>query len=125
MKGWECIVDGVASIDVEVKGEREFVVKLTRSSGQVTERAFTVPTMIYRGTHEEGKSYLPGDTVTSSGSLWHCEKETTTRPGTGAEDWKLVAKRGADGARGKDGAPGERGLPGKDFTDPSKMRMHS
>lgn len=53
------------------------------------------PTMVYKGIYSEGE-YLPGDTVTHSGSLWHCNEKTEGKPGTG-DDWTLCAKRGRDG----------------------------
>jgi hypothetical protein len=49
----------------------------------------------YVGTFQDGKRYEPGQMVTSSGSLWHCNASTMLRPGT-ATSWTLCAKRGAD-----------------------------
>ncbi|EPM8240266.1 phage portal protein, partial [Escherichia coli O26] len=34
MRGWECLVDGVADIDVSMTGERSFTVVVRQSSGQ-------------------------------------------------------------------------------------------
>lgn len=66
------------------------------------EKCFTFkwPTMIYRDVFKDGSEYQQGDVVTWAGSLWHCNKATTAKPGT--EDWTLAAKKGRDGkdARG-------------------------
>jgi hypothetical protein len=56
--------------------------------------------MIYRGVYAAGETYRPGDTVTSSGSLWHCKAATMLKPGYTDESsrfWCLAAKRGRDG----------------------------
>ncbi|HHZ2535321.1 TPA: phage portal protein, partial [Escherichia coli] len=49
MRGWECLVDGVADIDVSMTGERLFSVVVRQSSGQRTEKTFSLPVMLYRG----------------------------------------------------------------------------
>lgn len=54
------------------------------------------PTIRYCGAWESGEEYTPGNMVTFSGSLWHCNADTAQKPGTGA-DWTLAAKRGRDG----------------------------
>ncbi|HIB7242337.1 TPA: phage portal protein, partial [Escherichia coli] len=71
MRGWECLVDGVADIDVSMTGERLFSVVVRQSSGQRTEKTFSLPVMLYRGVFRAGETYHPGDTVTWGGSLWH------------------------------------------------------
>lgn len=76
-------------------------------------RSLALPTMIYRGTFNEGRSYAQGDTVTWAGSLWHCNEETAEKPGEGAKAWTLAAKRGRDG---KDFA-------GPQFKAPEKVRI--
>jgi integrin beta 3 len=65
------------------------------------EKAFTFkwPTVIYRNVFKEGEQYDAGDMVTWGGSLWHCDKATTAKPGT--EDWTLACKRGRDGKDAK------------------------
>ncbi|ASY68887.1 hypothetical protein [Sinorhizobium fredii] len=62
------------------------------------------PAMIYRGVFKEGESYERGDTVTWAGSLWHCDENTSDKPGDG-KSWTLAVKRGRDGKDGKDGGP--------------------
>lgn len=98
MRGWECVVDGVAGIDVSMEGMRNFTVTVNRASGASEKKAFDVPVMVYRGVFKSGDEYLPGDTVTWGGSLWHCDEQTQDKPGeTGSKGWTLAAKRGRDG----------------------------
>jgi hypothetical protein len=55
----------------------------------------------YLGVYITGKSYELGDIVTYSGSAWHCNEPTDTRPGDGSSAWVLMVKRGRDGRDGK------------------------
>ena len=101
MRGWECIVDGVSEVDISMNGQRNFIVTVNRASGASEKKSFDIPTMVYRGVFKSGDEYLPGDTVTWGGSLWHCDEQTQDKPGeTGSKGWTLAAKRGRDG-RGK------------------------
>ncbi|HFO7229771.1 TPA: phage portal protein, partial [Escherichia coli] len=102
MRGWECLVDGVADIDVSMTGERLFSVVVRQSSGQRTEKTFSLPVMLYRGVFRAGETYHPGDTVTWGGSLWHCNSMTGDKPGEAhSSAWTLAAKRGRDARGGK------------------------
>ncbi|EPY1018273.1 phage portal protein, partial [Escherichia coli] len=102
MRGWECLVDGVADIDVSMTGERLFSVVVRQSSGQRTEKIFSLPVMLYRGVFRAGETYHPGDTVTWGGSLWHCNSMTEDKPGEAhSSAWTLAAKRGRDAGGGK------------------------
>ncbi|EEQ9943846.1 phage portal protein, partial [Escherichia coli] len=102
MRGWECLVDGVADIDVSMTGERLFSVVVRQSSGQRTEKTFSLPVMLYRGVFRAGETYHPGDTVTWGGSLWHCNSMTGDKPGEAHSlAWTLAAKRGRDAGGGK------------------------
>ena len=102
MRGWECLVDGVADIDISMTGERLFSVVVRQSSGQRTEKTFSLPVMLYRGVFRVGETYHPGDTVTWGGSLWHCNSMTEDKPGEAhSSAWTLAAKRGRDAGGGK------------------------
>ena len=57
------------------------------------ELGFAVP--MYRGVFVEGDTYDKGDLVTWAGSLWHCNADTTDKPG--GDDWTLAVKKGRDG----------------------------
>lgn len=50
----------------------------------------------YLGVHQEGRTYTRGSFTTFQGSLWHCNKQTSAKPGTSA-DWTLAVKCGRDG----------------------------
>lgn len=114
LKGWECIVDGIADIQVDAAGERGVEVVVTRSAGETIRKAFELPVMIYRGVFTDGTDYAKGDTVTWDGSLWHCNEPTKEKPTAKAGVWTLATKRGRDG---RDGNPGEKGEPGKNGVD--------
>ncbi len=97
-KGWESLVAGLSGIEVTQKHAREFTLALSMSDGEVIEKEFVIPAMIYRGVFKHGETYQHGDTVTWGGSLWHCDENTADKPGeVGAKGWTLAAKRGRDG----------------------------
>lgn len=98
MRGWECLVDGVAGIDIQQSEQRCFTLTVSRTSDASETKSFDVPVMIYQGVFKSGQEYLPGDTVTWGGSLWHCDEQTQDKPGeAGSKGWTLAAKRGRDG----------------------------
>lgn len=98
MRGWECLIDGVADIDIQQSEQRSFTLTVNRTSGASEAKSFDVPVMIYQGVFKSGQEYLPGDTVTWGGSLWHCDEQTQDKPGeAGSKGWTLAAKRGRDG----------------------------
>ncbi|WP_232353070.1 hypothetical protein [Hafnia alvei] len=97
MRGWECLVDGIAAVDIQQTDERNFTVDVKRASGNIETKAFSFPVQIYREVFETGKRYQPGDTVTWGGSLWHCNEVTEDKPGDiGAKGWVLAVKKGRD-----------------------------
>jgi len=98
--GWDVIVQGVHSVEVHPLAEGEFAVKTILTGGKDHITKFAVPVMVYKGIWKEG-TYTKGNTVTTGGSLWHCNKDTTDKPGT-SEAWQLCAKKGTDGRDGKD-----------------------
>lgn len=101
LNGWECLVDGISDIDITQTEERQFTVTASKSSGEKTEKTFSLPVMIYRDIFKEGVKYYPGDSVTWGGSVWCCHQETGDKPGEdGSKGWKLAVKRGRD-ARAK------------------------
>lgn len=95
MRGWECIVDGIAGVEVDYDGERGLKIKTTKSSGKQTAKDFSIPAMIYKDVWREGE-YEKQDCVTLSGSLWVAVEATQTRPGE-SKDWRMVAKKGGTG----------------------------
>lgn len=93
--------DGVGFSDysVEYDGERAITHKWT-VGGETKELRITTPIAIYRGVYVDGKIYERGDFVTVNGSLYHCDTDTTARPGEGAKEWTLAVKRGKDDRKG-------------------------
>lgn len=103
MRGWECIVEGIAALSIEQEGERGLKAVATLSSGATEEKTISIPAMIYRGVFAPGE-YQPGDTATWAGSLWHCDEPTTDKPGeVGSKGWRLAVKKGRDGKDGRNG----------------------
>jgi hypothetical protein len=97
MDGWECIVDGVAEVAAALEeGGRFVTVRTVKSSGAVVEKAFDVPTMIYKDLFKEGTVYAKGDVVTWAGHMWVCKQETDAKPVEG-DQWRIAVKRGQDG----------------------------
>lgn len=93
--GWTVILDGIAEESEDsIDGGRYVERSTTYTSGKTFKRKGATAMMIYRGIWSD-QQYTKGDATTWNGSLWHCEKPTKSKPGTG-EDWKLVAKAGRD-----------------------------
>lgn len=53
------------------------------------------PQLRYAGVWTADRTYAVGNVVTHSGSAWHCNAETTDRPGA-SPCWTLMVKRGGD-----------------------------
>lgn len=97
MRGWECIVDGIAAVNVSQDGDREFSVKLMKSSGGEVVKKFALPIQIYKGVYREEEAYEAHDNVTWAGSQWTSTKaENTEKPGT-SDAWTLCVKAGRNG----------------------------
>lgn len=90
--------DGIASRD-ELRAEVDKAVT-ERVEAEVQKRiaeAFdAMPKVEYKGVWKEGEAYDAGNFVTWAGSLWHCDKATSSKPGV-ADEWTLAVKRGRDG----------------------------
>jgi hypothetical protein len=116
MDGWECRVDGIADVDLEVDDDLRTVrLSITSSSRRVVQKQVSLPAMIYRGIWGADDFYTKGDTATRDGSLWILTVDQQKgAPGTDDSGWRLAAKRGRDG---RDGPRGERGAPGRDGRD--------
>ena len=97
MRGWECIVDGVQSIEEEYDGERTINRKTHMSSGEVVETLIKMPIVLDRGIYKSDQSYEKGDGVTFGGSFWIATKDSPSTQPKAGEDWRLAVKRGRDG----------------------------
>jgi hypothetical protein len=80
----------------EYDGERTVTFRWGRGDAPVETRAIVLPLMLYRGVHVPGRLYERGDCVTHEGSVFHCNADTTSRPGSGAAAWTLAVKHGKD-----------------------------
>lgn len=97
MRGWECIVDGIAAASVTQIDAREFSVTLAKSSGAEVVQKFALPIQIYKGVYRDGEAYDEHDNVTWAGSQWTSTKaENTDKPGTN-DSWTLCVKAGRNG----------------------------
>jgi hypothetical protein len=98
--GWECIVNGLDAVDVDLQDDlRTLSITIRHSNGHTVAHRKSMPVVIDRGIWTEGKQYAQGDSVTWNGSVWIAEKESPEgRPADGvSKDWRLSAKRGDKG----------------------------
>lgn len=97
MRGWECIVNGVAEVKLEDVDDRTSKMLFVMSNGSEFEKTINSDAMLYRGVFKDNaeSAYQKGDVVTCAGSTWHCNSETKARPGTNS-DWTLIVKKGRD-----------------------------
>lgn len=110
---------GFDDMTMEYDGERTFTWKWTKGD-RVEARSFNVPFVLDRGVYAPSHGYTKGDGVTTGGSWWIAQKETSSKPGEGNSDWRLAVKRGRDGKdgeKGPKGDPGAPGSPGRDLTN--------
>jgi hypothetical protein len=119
--GWAHIWRGLHDIQILQSEEdvRTFSASTVMSDNKVRATLFSIPAQIYRGVWKEGE-FVRGDTVTLSGSTWHCNRETTDRPGT-SDAWTLSVKKGTDGRDGKPGEKGEKGATGRAGRDLTQL----
>lgn len=104
---------GFEDMNLEYDGRRSFVLRYERGDS-VKEISVDLPVVLDAGFYGDGKTYAPGDAVTHGGSMWIAQKETSSRPAVGNEDWRLAVKKGRDGKAGDKGDRGEKGMDGKD-----------
>lgn len=119
--GWEVVVRGISSFET-IAGDdpRAFKVRSCLTGGQIFEKVFRIPAMVYRGVFKGGEAYEPGDVVTWDGSAWHCQTQTKEAPGK-SDAWKLMVKTGRPGKDGKDGERGQKGDKGDRGQDLTQM----
>lgn len=105
MRGWECIVEGIAEHRIEQVDERTIEAVSVLSSGCEVRKSISVPAVIDRGIYTADLAYKSGDGVTWGGSYWIATKnEPVGKPGEpGSDGWRLAVKRGRDGKDGRNG----------------------
>ena len=95
--------DGLGFEDCDVIVEDDGVYAQWKRGDRIERRK--LPTTIYRDIYREGETYHPGDIVTWGGSSFIAKGETTAKPGMNTPEsraWKLMVKRGRDGASAYD-----------------------
>lgn len=80
-----------------------------RALGRIAQLEKILEQRRYVGVWAVGK-YHEGNMVTHDGSVWHCSRDTDSKPGQ-SDAWTLCVKRGRDGKDGRDGAENVRRLP--------------
>jgi hypothetical protein len=101
MRGWECIVEGVADETETLLDDGRTVVRRTiYSSGRVFERSASAATVLDKGVYKADVPYAPGDAVTWAGSLWIAQRREASlpygKPSTPGSGWRLAVKAGRD-----------------------------
>jgi integrin beta 3 len=112
---------GLEQLDLDVIGGGRTILATFTSGERQLRREARTAMMLYRGVFQAGAVYEPGDMVTWAGSLWHCNAETTDRPGEGGATWTLAVKKGRDGKDGAVGAKGEVGPAGRNGRDLTQL----
>lgn len=122
MKGWECIVPGISSVELaqDEKDPRRVSFVVTLSDGNQTQKDLRFPVWIDRGAFKSGTTYEQGDGVSYAGSLFIAQKNTGDTPET-SKEWRLAIKRGRDGKDGVPGPRGEKGMDGRAGRDLTQM----
>lgn len=101
MRGWECLVDGIADETESVlDGGRTIVRRTVYSSGRTFERTINMAVVLDRGVYKHDVPYKPGDAVTWAGSIWIAQRRDDAipygKPGTPDSGWRLAVKAGRD-----------------------------
>lgn len=106
MRGWECIVEGVAELNVsqDDTDPRVLHASWALSSGKAKQAEFHVPMVVDQGVYRDGTAYKQGDGCTWARNYWIAKKDTLSKPEAGS-DWRLAVKSGRDGRDGRDATP--------------------
>lgn len=96
IKGWECVVNGVADVAVSIEG-KTFSIAVSLSDGTQERTEKTIPVPEYKGVFRSDEKYLKGDSVSHGGGLWIAtDDDPSSIPGQ-SDGWQLAVKRGRDG----------------------------
>jgi len=97
--GWECIVNGVASLDAVLGDDlRTLSLDIRTSDGKAVSKSVNIPAVVDRGVFRESESYAKGDAVTWGGNYCIAQKDAPQgKPGE-SEDWRIAVKKGDRGA---------------------------
>jgi hypothetical protein len=96
--GWVVSMNGIDHETEETLDEGRTIRRTTHyTNGRVLAREIKTSVLLYREVWREGE-FERGDVVTWGGSAWHCQTQTTDKPGS-SPAWRMMVK---EGARGKD-----------------------
>lgn len=117
-RGWDCVVKGVDAVSIDKDNERDITINISLSNGDVVQKSFHEPVLLYKGIYDEKRDgeYTDGDTVTCGGSVWYCKGDNPGRPSTENRNWQLAVKHGQHGKDGRNGI---------DFTKPVTIGTQS
>jgi hypothetical protein len=101
MRGWECIVEGVAEESESLLEDGRTLVRRTvYSSGRTLERSVSMAVILDKGVYRADTQYSAGDTVTWAGSMWIAQRRDASlpygKPSTPGSGWRLAVKAGRD-----------------------------
>lgn len=89
---------GVGWDDMTVEHDGKRGISLKWMKGDVQHIAeIRIPCVIDAGFYKEGQTYEQGDGVTFGGSYWIAQKDTSSKPEVGSDEWRLGVRRGRDG----------------------------
>lgn len=113
---WECVLDGIADVAVELKSDHKYELSVRMGTGAEFKHEFDIPFPEHVGIWEEGKAYKSGQIVTKATAMWMALKDTAEPPP--ANGWRqiLTAPRGKQGPAGKS-IVGPQGKPGRNGKD--------
>lgn len=91
-------IDGLGFEDMteELDADGRTIIRRYQRGDVVKEFRHTFAVVLDRGVWREG-SYQRGDGVTWAGSFWIAQADTTDKPDSGKEGWRLAVKKGRDG----------------------------
>jgi len=84
---------------------RQSEARCSALEAQITGLTSAMQEFSYKGAWTE-RQYRAGNFVSMGGQVYHCNADTTSRPGTDSS-WTLAVRSGRDGRDGKDAAPTE------------------
>lgn len=94
MRGWECIVEGIKSIQVDFDGERSVSIEVCKSGSDPVKQEYKMPVVIDRGVFKSDQPYEKSDGVTYGGSYWIAKQDAPSGSPGHSEDWRLSVKAG-------------------------------
>jgi hypothetical protein len=102
LRGWECLVEGIAEeSETMLEDGRTLVRRTIYSSGRMVERSIQMAVVLDKGVYKADANYAAGDAVTWAGSIWIAQKRDDAtlpygKPSTPGSGWRLAVKAGRD-----------------------------